>query len=70
MLVAIDFRYGGGSPVIMPNMESAEDKARAIFGQREAFYTTSTSHTDPQVLQKIVSLAAPQLHRNALDFAA
>jgi SAM-dependent methyltransferase len=51
-------------------MESAEDKARAIFGRRASFYTTSAAHTDPQVLQRVVMLAAPQLHWNALDIAS
>jgi len=50
-------------------MESAEDKARTIFGQRAAFYTTSQTHADPAVLQRVVALAKPQPHWNALDIA-
>ena len=48
-------------------MESAEDRARAIFGERAAFYTTSTTHSDPRVLQRVVELARPQSHWNVLD---
>jgi ubiquinone/menaquinone biosynthesis C-methylase UbiE len=51
----------------MTLMESAEDKARAVFGKRSAFYSTSPAHTDPQVLQRVVFLAKPQSHWNALD---
>jgi ubiquinone/menaquinone biosynthesis C-methylase UbiE len=50
-------------------MESAEDRARKIFGERSAFYTTSPAHTDPRMLQRVVSLAKPQPHWNALDIA-
>jgi ubiquinone/menaquinone biosynthesis C-methylase UbiE len=53
----------------MSLMESAEDKARAVFGKRSAFYSTSPTHTDPQVLQRVVYLAKPQAHWNALDIA-
>jgi len=56
-------------PVSSGDMDSAEDKARAIFGQRAAFYTTSLTHTDPQVLQRVVSLVKPQRHWKALDVA-
>ena len=54
---------------IMMSMESAEDRARAIFGERSVFYSTSPTHTDPRVLQRVVSLAKPQPHWNALDIA-
>jgi ubiquinone/menaquinone biosynthesis C-methylase UbiE len=50
-------------------MDSAEDKARSIFGKRASFYTTSAMHTDPQVLQRMVDLAAPQPQWDALDIA-
>jgi ubiquinone/menaquinone biosynthesis C-methylase UbiE len=50
-------------------MDSAEDRARAVFGKRSAFYATSPTHTDPQVLQHVVSLAKPQRHWNSLDVA-
>lgn len=50
-------------------MESAEDRARSIFGERSTYYTTSPTHTDPRVLQRVVSLAKPQPHWNALDIA-
>jgi ubiquinone/menaquinone biosynthesis C-methylase UbiE len=50
-------------------MDSAEDKARAVFGKRSAFYSTSPTHTDPRVLQRVAFLAQPQSHWNALDLA-
>jgi ubiquinone/menaquinone biosynthesis C-methylase UbiE len=40
---------------------------RDVFGQRAAQYTTSTCHTDPEVLQKVVALCAPQPHWQVLD---
>jgi len=40
-----------------------------IFGERAARYTTSTAHTDPQVLARVVELAAPQRDWLALDIA-
>ncbi len=46
-----------------------EDSARAIFGERATFYTTSAAHTDPQVLQQVVELAAAQPHWKGLDIA-
>jgi ubiquinone/menaquinone biosynthesis C-methylase UbiE len=36
-----------------------EDWARQNFGQRAAFYATSASHTDPQVLARVLELACP-----------
>jgi ubiquinone/menaquinone biosynthesis C-methylase UbiE len=53
----------------MTLMESAEDKARAVFGKRSAFYSTSPTHTDPDILQRVVFLGKPQTHWNALDIA-
>ncbi len=50
-------------------MSSREEEARRIFGERAAFYTTSAAHTDPQVLARVVTLAAPQPDWCALDLA-
>jgi ubiquinone/menaquinone biosynthesis C-methylase UbiE len=50
-------------------MESPEEKAKRIFGDRAAFYTTSPAHTDPQVLARVVELAHPQPDWVALDIA-
>jgi len=50
-------------------MKSPEEKAQRIFGERAAFYTTSPSHTDPQVLARVVELARPQPNWTALDIA-
>ena len=43
--------------------------AREIFGERAAIYTTSPSHTDPEVLAEVVWLAAPQADWSVLDVA-
>ncbi len=50
-------------------MTQAEDEARRIFGERAAFYTTSAAHTDPGVLARVVSLAAPEPEWVVLDIA-
>jgi len=50
-------------------MRTTEDKAKRIFGQRAARYTTSAAHTDPQVLARVVELAGPQRDWLALDVA-
>ena len=50
-------------------MQSPEEKAQRVFGDRAAFYTTSPSHTDPQVLARVVELARPQTDWVALDIA-
>jgi ubiquinone/menaquinone biosynthesis C-methylase UbiE len=50
-------------------MSSTEDKAKRIFAQRASSYTTSSAHTDPQVLARLVKLAAPQPDWMALDVA-
>jgi ubiquinone/menaquinone biosynthesis C-methylase UbiE len=50
-------------------MKRAEEKAKRIFGQRAAWYTTSASHTDPQVLARVVELGAPQPDWLVLDIA-
>jgi ubiquinone/menaquinone biosynthesis C-methylase UbiE len=48
---------------------SPESLARQIFAERAAFYTTSAAHKDPQVLAKLVALAAPQPDWHVLDVA-
>jgi ubiquinone/menaquinone biosynthesis C-methylase UbiE len=50
-------------------VKSPEEKARRIFGERAAFYTTSPAHTDPQVLARVVELARPHQDWIALDIA-
>lgn len=46
-----------------------EDLAKRVFGERAALYSTSASHADPQVLQRVVELCAPQPHWSVLDIA-
>ena len=48
-------------------MESHEDAARRIFGERASFYTTSSVHTDPEVLARVVELTRPTQDAIALD---
>ncbi len=48
---------------------SHQDQVRAVFGERAATYTTSASHTDPDVLARVVELARPQGGWTALDVA-
>jgi ubiquinone/menaquinone biosynthesis C-methylase UbiE len=50
-------------------MKKTEDEARRIFGARAAFYVTSAAHADPQVLARVVALAAPEPDWIALDVA-
>ena len=50
-------------------MKTLEQSAREVFGGRAAFYTTSAIHTDPQVLARVVELAAPGGDMAALDVA-
>ena len=50
-------------------METTEQAARRIFGERAAMYTTSAAHKDPQVLARVVELAELQPHWSALDIA-
>ena len=50
-------------------MKSPEEKAKAVFGARASFYSTSTAHTDPQVLARVVELSDPQPDWVALDIA-
>jgi ubiquinone/menaquinone biosynthesis C-methylase UbiE len=46
-----------------------EESARAIFGDRAAFYTTSAAHKDPKVLAHVVELARAKPGWTALDIA-
>ena len=50
-------------------MGATEEEAKRVFGQRAARYTTSQAHTDPQVLARVVALAAPRPDWRALDVA-
>ncbi len=43
--------------------------SQQVFSQRAAFYTTSATHTDKNVLNRVVELAKPQSHQNVLDIA-
>ncbi len=43
--------------------------AQSIFGQRAAFYTTSSTHTDKVVLDRVIELAQPQPTSLVLDVA-
>lgn len=51
------------------SMDNTEREAQRIFGQRAAFYTTSSAHADPVVLSRVVALASPQPDWYALDIA-
>ncbi len=46
-----------------------EDLTKRIFGERAAFYTTSSAHTDPRALQQLVEMCAAQRRWRALDVA-
>jgi ubiquinone/menaquinone biosynthesis C-methylase UbiE len=48
---------------------TTEEQARRVFGERATFYTTSAAHADPQVLARVVALAAPRPDWLALDIA-
>ena len=50
-------------------MSSREEDTRRIFGERAAFYTTSSVHRDPEILARVVELAAPEPEWVALDVA-
>ena len=50
-------------------MKSPEQKAKEVFGERAAFYTTSPAHTDAQVLARVVELAGPHSNWSVLDIA-
>ena len=46
---------------------SYEERAKTIFGERADLYTTSASHTDQQVLSRLVDIADPKGHWRVLD---
>lgn len=48
-------------------METPEQAAQRIFGERSAFYSRSAVHKDPEVLKHIVKLAAPRADSSVLD---
>ncbi len=48
-------------------MKTEKRTAREVFGQRAGFYTTSTAHTDPQVLARVVKLSQAQADWRVLD---
>ncbi|MEZ4769170.1 MAG: methyltransferase domain-containing protein [Caldilineales bacterium] len=48
---------------------TTEDRARAVFAARADLYVTSTAHTDPQVLGRLVEIAQPQPNWRVLDVA-
>ncbi len=50
-------------------METPEQAARRIFGERSEFYAKSAVHRDPEVLKRIVQLATPRVDSLALDIA-
>ena len=50
-------------------METPEQAARRIFGERSAFYTKSAVHKDPEVLNRIIRLASPKVDSLTLDVA-
>jgi SAM-dependent methyltransferase len=51
----------------MGEAASYEERAKAIFGERADLYTTSASHTDQQVLSRLVAIADPKGHWRVLD---
>ena len=48
---------------------TVENRTRKIFGERAVLYTTSHTHRDPIVLQKMVEWASPQKEWSCLDVA-
>jgi ubiquinone/menaquinone biosynthesis C-methylase UbiE len=52
---------------IAKEASSYEEQARAIFGARADMYTTSASHTDQQVLGRLVEIARPKADWRVLD---
>jgi len=50
-------------------METPEQAAQRIFGERSQFYAGSVVHKDPEVLKRVVELAAPNDDLLALDVA-
>jgi len=51
----------------MGDEASYEERARTIFGERADLYTTSASHTDRQVLSRLVEIADPKADWRVLD---
>lgn len=51
------------------HIETSEQAARRIFGERSSFYTKSAVHKDPEVLKRIIRLAGPRVDSLALDIA-
>lgn len=51
----------------MTGEASYEERAKAVFGQRADLYTTSTAHTDQQVLGRLVDIAGPKADWRVLD---
>ena len=47
--------------------ETPEAAAKRIFGKRAAYYVSSTTHTDPEVLARVAELAGPDAEAIALD---
>ena len=50
-------------------METPEQAAQRIFGERSAFYAGSAVHKDPEVLRRVIKLARPNGDSLALDVA-
>jgi ubiquinone/menaquinone biosynthesis C-methylase UbiE len=50
-------------------METPERTAQRIFGERSSFYARSAMHKDPEVLNRIIELAAPRIDSLTLDVA-
>lgn len=48
---------------------TTEDRARAVFAARADLYVTSSAHTDPQVLNRLIEIAQPQASWRVLDVA-
>lgn len=51
----------------MTEATSYEERAKAIFGDRADFYTTSVAHTDQQVLGRLIEIAKPEANWRVLD---
>jgi len=50
-------------------METPERAAQRVFGERSTFYSVSAVHKDPEVLKRVIELAAPWPDAIALDVA-
>src|SRR5512133_1385501 len=50
-------------------MSEHERRAQQVFGERAAWYTTSQTHADAAVLDRVVDLAGPRGDSLALDVA-